>query len=305
MPVPMSAANWRVFRTVDNHPMKDTSMKIITTDTTGTTDQRGAKMLIVGPTGVGKTSLLRTVDPQTTLFVDIEAGGLAVQDLVVDTLRPRTWPECRDLAVALAGANPAVPANACYSGAHYTALCDRFGDPGRLSSYTTFFVDSITAAGRLCFAWSSQQPEAFSDRSGKKDLRGAYGLHARETLAWLMHLQQARTINVVLLGVLETVVDDFNRTEHRLQMEGARTGRELPAIVDEVITYQWIDFGDGVLTRSFITTAPNRWNYPAKDRSGRLDQVEEPNLGKLITKLTKPRAAASPDQTDLPLSTQV
>jgi putative ribosome biogenesis GTPase RsgA len=39
---------------------------------------RGAKMLLVGPTGVGKTSLLRTVDPETTLFIDIEAGDLAV-----------------------------------------------------------------------------------------------------------------------------------------------------------------------------------------------------------------------------------
>ena len=63
--------------------------------------------------------------------------------------------------------------------------------------YKTFFVDSITAVGRLCFAWASQQPEAFSDRSGKKDLRGAYGLHAREMLAWLMHLQQARAANVI------------------------------------------------------------------------------------------------------------
>jgi AAA domain len=277
--------------------MKDTSMKIITADTTGTTDQRGAKMLIAGPTGVGKTSLLRTVDLASTLFIDIEAGDLAVQDLAIDTLRPRTWPECRDLAVALAGANPAVPADACYSGAHYTAAHDRFGDPGKLGQYTTFFVDSITAAGRLCFAWSSQQPEAVSER-GRKDLRSVYGLHAREMLAWLMHLQQARAINVVLLGVLETVTDDFNRTEHRLQLEGARTGRELPAIIDEVITYQWINFGDGVLTRSFICTAPNRWNYPAKDRSGRLDLLEEPDLGKLITRLTKPRAAASPYQTD-------
>ena len=161
-----------------------------------------------------------------------------------------------------------------------------------LGGYRTIFIDSITAAGRLSFAWSSQQSEAFSDRSGKKDLRGAYGLHAREMLAWLMHLQQARTVNVILLGILETVVDDFNRTEHRLQLEGARTGRELPAIVDEVITLDWIDFGDGVLTRSFICTSPNRWQYPAKDRSGRLDQFEEPHLGKLIDKLTRPIGAS-------------
>jgi hypothetical protein len=277
-------------------------MKIITTDTA---DQRGAKMLIVGPTGVGKTSLLRTVDPKSVLFIDIEAGDLAVQDLAIDTLRPRTWPECRDLAVALAGANPAVPADVCYSSAHYTAACNQFGDPERLGRYTTYFIDSITAAGRLSFAWSSQQPEAFSDRSGKRDLRGAYGSHAREMLSWLMHLQQARGINVIFVGVVETVIDDFNRTEHRLQLEGARTGRELPAIVDEVITYHWLDFGDGVPTRSFICTAPNRWSYPAKDRSGRLDQFEPPDLGRLIDKLTKPRAAASRDQIDLPLSTQV
>ena len=90
------------------------------------TDDRGVKALILGPTGVGKTSLLRTVDPKTTLFGDIEAGDLAVQDLTVDTLRPRTWPECRDLAVALAGANPAVPADACYSAGHYVAVRDRY-----------------------------------------------------------------------------------------------------------------------------------------------------------------------------------
>jgi AAA domain len=275
-------------------------MKIITT---GATDQRGAKILIVGPTGVGKTSLLKTIDPKTTLFIDIEAGDLAVQGLTIDTLRPRTWPECRDLALALAGANPAVPADACYSDAHHAAVQDRFGGPEQLGRYQTFFIDSITAAGRLCFAWSSHQPEAFSDRSGKRDLRGAYGLHAREVLAWLMHLQQARAVNVVFLGVLETVTDDFNRTENRLQFEGNRTGRELPAIVDQVITYNWVDFGDGALTRTFTCTSPNEWRYPAKDRSGRLEQFEEPDLSKLITKLTKPRAAASPDQVDLPLST--
>lgn len=244
---------------------------------------RGAKMLICGPTGVGKTSLLRTLYLSTTLFVDIEAGDLAVQGVAVDTFRPRTWPQCRDLAVVLAGPNPAVPADAVYSNSHYNAAVAELGAP---KPYGTFFINSLTAVGRLCFAWSSQQPEAFSDRSGKRDLRGTYGLHAREMVAWLMHLQQARAVNVVFLGILETVLDDYGRTEHRLQLEGARTGRELPAVVDQVITYHWIDLGDGVPTRAFVCTSPNAWGYPAKDRSGRLDQLEQPHLGKLFEKLS-------------------
>jgi hypothetical protein len=251
---------------------------------------RGAKLLIVGPVGVGKTSLLRTLDPAITLFIDIEAGDLAVQDVDVDTYRPRTWSECRDLAVALAGANSDASASACYSTAHLDAVRDRLGD---LSHYQTFFIDSITAAGRLCFAWSSQQPEAIS-AGGRRDVRGAYGLHAREMIAWLLHLQQARAANIVLVGILESVIDDFKRREERLQLEGARTGRDLPSIVDNVITMHWLNF-DGTLSRAFVCTAPNPWDYPAKDRSGRLDQIEEPHLSRLFNKLTGPRAAVPPD----------
>jgi hypothetical protein len=245
-------------------------------------------MLIVGPTGVGKTSLLRTLDLSSTLFIDVEAGDLAVQDVAVDTFRPRTWPECRDLAVYLAGANPAVPDGAVYSEQHFDAVIDKFdAAPGRLAHYRTLLSDSDTAVGRLGLTWALQQSEAFSERSGKRDLRGAYGLFAREMCAWHLHLQQARAVNVVFLGILETVTDDFNQIEHRLQMEGSRTSRELPAIIDELITYNWIDFGDGVLTRAFVCTSPNKWRFPGKDRSGRLDQIEEPHLGKLLDKLTR------------------
>src|SRR5262249_4740201 len=137
-------------------------------------------------------------------------------------------------------------------------------------------------------ATPSSNPKHFSERSGKKDVRAAYGLHAREMLAWLHQLQHARKMNVFFLGILEKAIDDFNVTTWQLQMEGNKTSRELPGVVDEIITMQWIDFGDAKPVRAFVCTQPNGWGYPAKDRAGRLEQIEEPHLGKLIDKLTSP-----------------
>jgi len=248
-------------------------------------EARGVKALIVGPVGVGKTSLLRTLDPARVLFVDIEAGDLSVQDVPVDTFRLDDWGTARDLACRIGGPNPSFPANACYSEAHYRAVG---GALDQIDRYDTIFVDSITAVSRLSFRWAEQQPEAFSERTGKKDVRGAYGLHAREMIAWLQHLQHARGKNVIFVAILEKVTDEFNVATWQPQMEGARTGRELPGIVDQILTMNWVDFGDGVTTRAFVCTAPNPWCYPAKDRAGRLEQIEEPHLGKLITKLIGP-----------------
>jgi hypothetical protein len=108
-------------------------------------------------------------------------------------------------------------------------------------------------------------------------------------LGWLHQLQHARIRTVVFVAVLERHVDDLNVASWQLQLEGAKTGRELPAIVDELITMNWVNFGDGKPpARAFVCGNPNSWGYPAKDRSGRLEQIEPPNLGALIEKLTGP-----------------
>jgi AAA domain len=262
----------------------------------------GVKALILGPAGVGKTTLLRTLDPKTTLFIDLEAGDLAVQDVKIDAFRARTWEECRDIACYVGGPNPSLPATAVYSHAHYDALCSAMGGVDALSKYETYFIDSITVAGRLCFRWCEQQPESFNDK-GKKNMLGTYGLMGREMISWLTQLQHTRGKNVVFVGILENKKDDFNVTSWELQVDGGKTGKELPGIVDQIVTMQFVDFGDGQQVRALVCTSPNPWKYPAKDRSGRLEQIEEPHLGKLIAKVSGngPRKAVDhtlPSQTE-------
>jgi hypothetical protein len=275
-------------------------MKIFTADQR-LAEKNGPKILIVGPSGVGKTSLLRTLSSEmlaSTLFVDIEAGDIAISDLSVASVRPRTWEECRDIACVLGGPNPALPATTAYSEAHYNEVMKN-PELAKLAAFSNLFVDSLSAAGRLCFLHSERQPEAFTDR-GKKDLRATYGVHARSMIQLLGQIQHSRKSTVVFVAVLEKNVDDFNVATWQPQIEGGKTGRELPAIVDEIITMAWVDFGDRKPVRAFVC-GENVWGYPAKDRSGRLEQLEPPNLGALLEKLTgpgqrKPFTIVSPKQ---------
>jgi hypothetical protein len=259
-------------------------------------EPRGPKILIAGVPGVGKTSLLRTLSPEalaTTLFVDAEAGDLAVAGLEIASVRPRTWSDCRDIACALGGPNPALPASASYSEAHYQAVAANPVLAG-LAKHTGLFVDSLTEISRQCRAWAEQQPESFTER-GKKDLRGTYGLVAREMVGRLQQVHHDRARTVVLVGILEKDADDPGAW--RIQLEGQRTARELPGIIDVIATLHHINFGDGKPIRALVCANPNSWTLPAKDRSGKLEQFEEPDLGKLLAKLTPSSAAQATQET--------
>ena len=266
-------------------------------------ERKGVKLLMLGKSGIGKTTRLKDLDPATTLFIDIEAGDLAVADWPGDTIRPASWPESRDFFVFLAGPDKSLPPDSAFSQAHYDHVIKKFGDTAQLDRYQTFFLDSITQLSRQCFAWCKTQPGTVSDRSGKPDLRAAYGLLGQEMISALTHLQHARGKNVVFVAILDERLDDYNRKVFVPQIEGSKTSLELPGIVDEVVTLAEIKAEDGSTYRAFVTNTINPYGFPAKDRSGRLDLLEPPHLGALIAKCAgasiAPVSATTPTPTHI------
>ena len=273
-------------------------VRIITADERLSAAGNKTSVAIFGPPGVGKTSLLKTLPPAHTVCLDLEAGMKSVQDWPGASIPVRSFGDFRDLAVLIGGPDPAVDPNAFYSAQHFQHVRSLYAGLGVeefLSAMPVVFVDSITDLTRQAMGYAKQQPEAFSDRTGKPDIRGAYGLLGREVIQALKHLQHAPGKTVIFVGVLEKVTDEFNAISWQPQMEGSKAGRELPGIVDQVISMHlfshdadgnW-ELNEKAAERRLVCRSGNPYGLPAKDRSGRLEVTEAPDLGALLSKINR------------------
>jgi hypothetical protein len=270
--------------------------RIITADERLSAAENKTSLAIFGPPGVGKTSLLKTLPAEETVCLDLEAGMKSVQDWRGDSIPVRSFTDFRDLVVLIGGPDPAQHPQSWYGAEYHAWLQQQYLGTGIQDYFARkrfVFVDSITDLTRQAMTWARQQPEAFSERTGKPDVRGAYGLLGREVIQALKHLQHARGKTVIFVGVLEKVTDEFGATTWQPQMEGTKAGRELPAIVDQVVSMHLFARdarGDWTLDetsaeRRLVCRAGNPWGLPAKDRSGRLDLTEPPDLGALLARI--------------------
>ena len=250
------------------------ALRIVSADERLSRAANKTTMALFGPSGVGKTYLLTTLPHAETVCVDLEAGLKSVQGWRGDSIPVRSFTDAIDIACLIGGVNPAADPNGFFSEGHYQHL----------------------ATAYPAMAWAKTRPEAFSDKTGKPDTRGAYGLLARETIGLLKHLQHAPGKTTIMVGILERVTDEFGRVTWQPQMEGGKAGRELPGIVDQVVSMAmfshdekgWHHDPEHGTERRLVCRTANGFSLPAKDRSGRLDETEPADLGALLRKINSP-----------------
>ena len=274
------------------------SLRIITADMRRSAAMAKTTLAILGPSGAGKTCLAQGLPGQDTLCLDCEAGLMSVQDWDGDSIPIRSFEDARDIACLIGGVNPAADPQGYYSQGHYAHVTATYPELAALVARKRFiFVDSLTDLTRQAMAWAKQQPEAISERTGKPDVRGAYGLLAREVITLLKHLQHADGKTTIFVAILEQVTDEFNRSIWQPQLEGGKVARELPGIVDQVATLSLFEpDGDGWRhdpvkgrIRRLVCQTANPYGLPAKDRSGKLDVTEPADLLALLNKIHTPK----------------
>src|SRR5690625_5433443 len=102
-----------------------------------------SKVVLPTPLGPKIAALKKALPKDGVLFFDLEAGDLAVEGWEGDSIRPRTWEDCRNLAALIGGPNPALREDQPYSQAHFDHVTKE-GEAVALMPYHTIIHASIT-----------------------------------------------------------------------------------------------------------------------------------------------------------------
>lgn len=239
-------------------------------------------ILLHGASGSGKTTQAQGLPPETTLFIDFEAGTLALGDWNGPLLKineqaaemgKHPWELAQAMASLCSGPDMAAKPGAVYSKEYHATVSEKLPEVVEaLKGIKTIFLDSLSDASRVCYSYCSQQEYAISKKTGNEDGLAIYGGLGREMIAFAQRMQHSPK-DLVAAVILDEDMDEFKRTIYVPQLTGSMSKNQLIGIFDIALTIH-TEVDEGKVKRCFYTQTPNEHGYPAKDRSSRLAPIE-------------------------------
>lgn len=140
-------------------------------------------------------------------------------------------------------------------------------------SFESIAIDSISEIAEVVLA---------HEKANAKDPRQAYGAMQDQMIAIIRAFRNLNK-NIYMSCKLEKAQDELGRMLYYPAMPGNKTAQQLPYLFDEVLAMRVEKNQDGEIVRGLQCQSDGLWL--AKDRSGKLDAWEAPNLGAIINKI--------------------
>lgn len=234
-------------------------MLIKSTDNLGSNN---IKMLVYGPPGVGKTSLVATCSGKACV-ISAEGGLLSLAGKGIDFIDINSNDAgelIMDKGLRLARLKQA---------------CAFLDSKEARAKYKWIFIDSITEIAQL---YVEECKLEFPDAKNAFQLWGAYGDRMRNFIKFVRDIPEYNCV----FTCLSTIEKDENgKRINSIDVQG-KIGDALPGYMDEVFFYH-VGEVDGVKIRKLVTQPSDK--IIAKDRSGKLDAFEDPDLTKIAAKI--------------------
>lgn len=209
---------------------------------------QGIKVLVYGLSGAGKTVLASTAP--SPIILSAEAGLLSLADKDVPYIQIASMTDLDDAYAWLTESDES-------------------------KQFETICLDSISEIAEVVLA---------SEKAKTKDPRKAYGEMADQMTALIRAFRDIDGKHVYFSAKCEKDKDEDGRILYSPSMPGNKTGQALPYFFDEVLALR-VEKGEEGSWRGLLCQPDGLWT--AKDRSGILEDWEEPDLGKLFAKMRR------------------
>jgi phage nucleotide-binding protein len=207
----------------------------------------GVKLLVYGNAGAGKTSLIPTLP--TPVVFSAEGGLLSIADADV----------------------PFVEVSS------YDTLMEAYRwvtESDEAKHFESIALDSISEIAEVVLN---------HEKKIAKDPRQAYGSMQEQMSDIIRAFRDIPNKHVYFTAKCEKATDETGRILYAPSMPGNKTGQQLPYFFDMVLALRVEKDQEGNAQRALMCDSDGIWQ--AKDRSGKLDTWEAPDLGAIIAKI--------------------